>query len=471
MDIRSEDKERLEKLKKNLSKLDEKNNSSKQPRKRISSNRFGKIYYEESENRNEKYKLEGPKIVGKIDLHELNKKFSKRIDEKKRMPNLENFDSGRTNTFIDYQRFEPIPAIGELKFFDYNVNKFGIIKDVKNEKNIQAAQVHVLEIDLATSNRIFEGEIVSFILNKHKRGFYATEVKPINELTLENLPNNIDFIDIKQIEKIISNSVGSNFHLIDPEIKNKIINTLTKKKDYESWVLFNKVETNESLIENFIQENIAPLSDGEKIAFLRAKYNDKLLENILTNWKSSDKILVLLLTETIGNNTIDEEMVSNGFINCFIINDWTYEELLNLFSVFKIGIIKEKVLSNFSFKRYNSIEFLKKIVPINELTIQIANNLTSRLIVESSEISIQTIFQIFTALKEYSILKNGNHLLELLSVRKLDHDEIKDLISLLSSGITPVLFRKTISNSIDNIYSWELNELLDICSKKTSLAS
>jgi hypothetical protein len=468
MDLSSENEKRLEELKKKFSKITEESDLTESPQKTINSVQQDEEDTGELENPPKKLKSDiitsqGPKILGRIDLTA----FDRKPERNRIIDNQKN--ESTIKRYINDLKFEPIQAIGKLKFFDYKVNKFGIIIEVRNDKNIQAGEVRFSESDLNAKSRISDGDILTFTLNKSNRGFYATNVKPIKDITLKDLEKLNYFVGIKELERVIYNSVGSNYQLLDDQDRSIINKNLIKEKNPESWVLFIKLEPDEFQIENYISETIAKLTDEEKIVFLQKNQNFKLLEHILVNWKSTEKKLILLLSELVRSNQVNDEKVSIEFINCISLNEWTFEESLKLYSIFKIEIIKDLIISNFSFKKYNSIDLLKNILPVAKLTHQITSNLTSNLLLEISDISIQRIVEIFTELKQYKII-DDNHLLELMTDRKLGQDELISLISVLPANVNLNIFRKVISQSIDNFDSWELIKILELCNKKTKLA-
>lgn len=368
------------------------------------------------------------------------------------------------------ERFQPIVAIGKLLFFDYNKNKFGFISNVKYVKDVQVEKVHVTESGLATDKRINDGELVTLLLNKGHKGFYATNVKSFSDINLKTISNFIDIIGFNELEKAIYNSVGYDYQNLDSEDKVSILKILQKESNSDAWELLIKIGAEEQLIDNYISDFIAPLKDDEKVNFLKKSFNASLLNNILIYWKTQDKNSILNITEAIRNKELAKEQIPSSFINYVINIEWTFEEIWKIYSVFKVSEIASQALSLFSFKVYNYKDKLKSIVPVNLIDDNVIKKLKSNLNSEKESISANELLDIFTELKDYKIIKDENELLELLSDKPLKDSLITNLISQLSDSCKIALFRKIISNSIGHISSWKIIKLIELCEQKNELA-
>lgn len=132
--------------------------------------------------------------------------------------------------------------------------------------------------------------------------------------------------------------------------------------------------------------------------------------------------------------------------------------------------IRNQILSNFSFKIYNSIDRLKAIIPSKSLTDELRNELRKKLNLERKEIDTDKLIEIFSDLKAYKVIKDENHLLELLVDRIFDCSELTNLISLLTNSFKIPLFRTIVSHNINEFSSWEKIKLLESSEKKQELA-
>jgi len=157
------------------------------------------------------------------------------------------------------------------------------------------------------------------------------------------------------------------------------------------------------------------------------------------------------------------------------------EKSLNIFEIFikkecsledsaKFIEIRHQILSKFSFKIYNSIDRLKAILPAKCLSDELRNELRKNLNSERKEINIHKLIEIFSDLKIYEVIKDENHLLELLAGRILDCSQLTYLISLLSNSCKISLFRAIVLHNINEFSSWEKIKLLESSEQKHVLA-
>jgi cold shock CspA family protein len=377
----------------------------------------------------------------------------------------------RKRTFSNREeRFQPIVAIGRLLFFDYTKNKFGFISEVKCAANVQAKKVHVSESGLSTDKRLNDRELVTLILNKGQKGFYATNVKSFSEINLKTISHFTDLIGINELKKAIYNSVKYEYQNLDSEDKALIGKILQKENNSDAWELLLKIGADGQLIDNYISVFITPLKDEEKVNFLKKSFNASLLDNILTNWTTQDKIAILNLTEAIRNKELAKEQIPNSFINIVTNLEWTFEEIYKIYSIFKVSEISSQALKLFSFKIYNYKDKLKSLIPINLIDENIIKKLKSNLNSDKERISANELLDIFTELKDYQIIKDENELLELLSDKTLNDSAITNLISQLSDSCQIKSFKKIISNSIENISPWQIIKLIESCEQKNELA-
>lgn len=403
-------------------------------------------------------------IVGKISLKDLHtsrtekpkqEKYNKHVHGSKR---------------FDY--FKPITVLGTLKFFDYRVNKFGFIIDVKGTNEMQVEKVHVSESGLATQKQLPDGEKVIFTLNKGNRGFYATNVREFAAITLEKLEDFIELLGIEEIVEVIRNSFRHDYYRtyydnITPEDKESIKNLLFKTKDIRFWKLLVDISDN-ILIEGYI-ESIKPITESEKNDFIKTSYHITLLKDILSGWTTNDKLTILSLVDTLKNKQIQEISVPKNFVDNVKNIEWDFDEIWKIYSCFEIPELKDEVLQYFSFKNYDSIERLKSIAESSEISVKIKGKIQENLINEIDDISASSLIEIFINLKEYQIISDENHLLKLLGSKNLNKSNIEELISILSQYCSNEDFQKVIYNSIRNIRDWEILEILNKCKNKINI--
>lgn len=367
-------------------------------------------------------------------------------------------------------RFTPIRAIGKLLFFDYNKNKFGFISDVKCANNIQSDKVHVSESGLATDKRLYDGEIVSFTLNKGHKGFYATNVKSFNEIDLTTITDFVELIGINELEKAIYNSVKYDYQNLSSENKEIIYKVIKNNSSVDAWSLLLKIGAEGTKIDDYISNNIGKLKDEEKINFLKKSFSLSLLKNILSNLTTHEKGTLLNLFEIIRYKEIPIDLIPDNIISLVGEIEWSFDELYKIFSVFKVPKIAQLAISKFSFRVYNYADKLQTLLPSETLSNENIQILKANLISEKETISASTIINIYSELKVYKLIKDENELLELLSDKELKTDEIEELISLLSRKCKIELFRQVVNKNINNISSWKIIYLIESCQQNIELS-
>jgi len=212
----------------------------------------------------------------------------------------------------------PLDAIGKLLFFDYNKNMFGFISEVKCAGNVIIEKVYVSEFGLATNKQLHEGELVTFLLHKGHKGFYADNVKALSETNLKELSGLHDVIGVEELEKAINYAVRNEYHNLDSEDQKLIIKIIQKENNINSWRLLVKIFADEQIIERHISAFMDGLTDAAKIVFLREAYHTTLLKNILSYWTTQDEKLIIELIEVVTGKNFQSALVSNNFINIVI---------------------------------------------------------------------------------------------------------------------------------------------------------
>ena len=255
---------------------------------------------------------------------------------------------------------------------------------------------------------------------------------PLNEITLNELSIFYKLVNIKILEKAIFNSVKNNYEYLSSENKDIIFQIIHKENSIHSWRLLLEIFKDEELIGNYIDDYINPLSDCDKIKFIREKYNKTLLHSILTNWTTKEKNSILNLAASIGKkNQVD--LIPNVFMDIIKSLEWTFEEALHIYSVFEVQEIAENATGKYSFIPDNYALNLKQLLPINTLTKSKIDKLRTNLLSEINAISAERVLDIFSNLKDYGIIKNESHLLELIKNKILPYRSLSVLISHLAN--------------------------------------
>ncbi len=367
-------------------------------------------------------------------------------------------------------RFQPTVGMGKLLFFDYNKKKFGFISVTKCDNCATDEKVYLSENGLSTKRRLWEGESVTFLLNKGQRGYYATNVMSLTDMDIKSISTFQDIIGLGELAKALYNSVEIQKLTLDSEDQSLIIRVIQRENSIDAWKLLIRYSNDESFIDNYVSTFITPLKDSPKIEFLIKGFRNSLLDNIILNWESNEKALILKLIDFVKRRNIIYEEVPGKLLNVIQNIEWSYEETIAISAVLKCKEIQDLILKYFSFRIFNCTNKLKSLIPINIIDNTSLNILRENLISDKDNISLDNLFDVFEELKDYAIIKDENHLLEILSTRNFDDSSIFRLVSQLSDECNVDLFRLIISNNIDSISSYRLIQLLGSCKHNNRLA-
>ena len=400
-------------------------------------------------------------IIGKIDLERVIKNHSDNLQGVKH-------PSGKTRQGI----FPPLVAIGTLKFFDYRVNKFGIITDIKCASNIQIDKVHVSESGLASERQLFDGEKVTFELNKGIKGFFATSVMPFSDITLKTMSVYSPLFEADDLvfafRNIFPFGVSSTyFNELTDEGKLLIKNLVRSRKEPKVWGLISKINDNE-LINDYLS-SISSISVQEKISLLNVSFNYDLLNDILLNWSHNDKSIILSLVNALQYENISISSLPDSLIDGIKNTKWNFDEIWQIYSYFETPELKDEVLRCFSFIGSGSVTKFKSLAP-SRLSLIDEERLRSNLTTELDNISASALIDIFSTLSEYNIITSGDRLLELLGGKCLTVSNIEDLLAILPKDSSAEGFRNVILNSIGIIKERIILDILNKCVDKDEFA-
>jgi len=175
------------------------------------------------------------------------------------------------------------------------------------------------------------------------------------------------------------------------------------------------------------------------------------------------------------NSSQQSEMIKNYSEN----NSW--ESLLNLYSdlvtkevalgvQFELSEVKNQIINKFSFNIYNCVDRLKDLISLDSINDDVKIQLRKNLHLEKDKLEVKNLLEIFVELGDFDIIKDENHLLELLEGKILGYNEMEALISFLTDNCTISLFREIVSNSIEEIPWRHRFELFKSCGTKLELA-
>lgn len=360
--------------------------------------------------------------------------------------------------------FTPFKTVGTILFFDYNVNKFGFIKPHYIRDQLLIEKVFVSESSFVSKDRYGDGAPVIFVLNKDFKGYFATEVKSIYEISLEDLHSLYKYLTINDVsiivEKLIPHdNVSFYYDQLENTQKEQIKDIILHLKDRRIWKVLTKVDTGE-LLESYINHIISPLEDNEKLEFLSSSFEDALLSHILSQWQTQNKADLLRFKTILSLNKIIKTKIPKSFIQLILKVEWTDQELRDWYSITKVPELLNMALRRYSFIDLDNIERLKSLLPVQKLDHNALKLIQSNLTQECDLISAEGILRIFDELSEYQIITNQGHLIDLLSNKKLNSFELRSILSMYDQSYDPSVLRSIISNNFENISNREIIDLL-----------
>lgn len=365
-----------------------------------------------------------------------------------------------------------------FKFIAYNDTD-----DYQIPENV--LKIYSSEIGIAELKRIKDYEYGSTFCNE----FVKSKFTALNNLTSDELKTLYQFLDyasederakykseldslfsekiltelIEQANKLESIKTSDDFNKYSrlKQLTNNQVSADVKTKIDEA---INKIIVRKSSDDFKPELWIKGIIDKAPFEFISKTFHDKETRNekritILLKLSSTEQIKLL---ETFSKN--------NEWENSFNLLEDFIEKEKSLDGSVEFLEIRNQILSKFSFKIYDSVDRFRAIIPSKFLTDVIRQQISENLNSESKEIDTAKLIEIFTDLKEYQLIKDKNHLLELLSDKILDCSEFTNLISLLSNSCKISLFRKLVLNNINEFSSWEKIKLLESSDQKQELA-
>jgi hypothetical protein len=360
--------------------------------------------------------------------------------------------------------FTPFKTVGTILFFDYNVNKFGFIKPHYIRDQLLIEKVFVSESGFISKDRHGDGARVIFVINKGSKGYYATEVKSIYEISLEDLHSLYKYLTINDVGVIVENliphdNVSFFYNQLENTQKEQIKDIILHLKDRSIWKVLTKIAVDE-LLELYINHIISPLEDNEKLEFLSSSFEEALLSHILSKWQTQNKADLLRLKTILSLNKIIKTKIPKSFIQLILKVEWTDHELWDWYSIAKVPELLNLALKRYSFIDLDNIERLKSLLPVKKLNHNALKLIQFNLTQECNLISAEGILRIFDELSEYQIITNQGHLIDLLSNKKLNSFELRSILSIYDKSYDPSVLRSIISNNFENISDQEIIDLL-----------
>lgn len=410
-------------------------------------------------------KLTGVKFTNqKIDLSQFNKPIQKRT----RIPNTAivqkiNEKSSQMNTTI---------AIGNLLFFDYKINHFGIVEDIIAENNYIINKVKIFKENIEINRNLNDGEIVFFNFKYDKSSRYKYFVDGVNSIEnfeIERFNTFIENISSENLKNILERIPVSILERLFQSTRSTLLEKLLKVESDFVWKSIVK-RKDEILIEKYILKRLNKLDDATKLNYLKAAFHLKLLQNIIENWNSINKNSYSSLLNITKSNSFNEVNLSKKFIDNLKLVDLNFEDLLTFYKLSKDKSLKNKLIKSFSFNQHRFIDDLNFLLEDFNLDEKDLTQIKNLLKEELEILSFNKIFEVFSKFSKNKIIETENDFLFLVSEKKLNYENLLNLISTISNKCDANLFSKIISNSdLSSSSEYKILELIESCPKKNLL--
>lgn len=399
----------------------------------------------------------------KIDLSQFNRPIQKR----KRIPN----STFKEKNCEDNLQINSTLAIGKILFFDYKINHFGIVEDIISENNYKIDKVKIFKGNIEINRNLNDGEIVFFNFKYDKYSRYKYIVDGVNSIqnieierfilfieniSFENLKNIIERIPLSILERLFQSSKSTLLEKLLNVGSEFVWKTMVNQKD-------------EVLIEKYILTNLYELDDATKLSYLKAAFHLQLLHVTIENWNSINENSYSSLLYMIKSNSINEVSLSKKFIDNLKQVDLDFDVIVTFYKLSKDKSLKNKLVKSFSYNQPRFIESIDIFLEDFDTREKYLLHLRELLKKESDILSFNKIFDLFVRFSN-NIIETENDFLSLVSEKKLNYDNVFNLISIISNKCDFNLFSKIISNSdLSATYEYKIIELIESCPKKNKL--
>lgn len=359
------------------------------PSFRVSDEAYDLLVEEVQKNKTEIPKIKRLEIIGKIDLKDYMVN-ERQIKASQKRNNTAKY-SERKDKLIS------LITLGEVVFFDYSKKKFGIIKDASyigrkdNEDTIN--KVYVKEENLITTSTLYEGKIVVFELFNGNSGYFARNVKTLEECSSHDAEQLLSVVGESQKNALVKRI----FEDDDSNEKSKktIKTVLLKSKSINNWVLLNKYFEDDTINE-FREKHLIEIENKELELYLNHAFNKALFNHFLSKYEFNGHYSFLQILQKIASNLSFNDisptfkgLIKNLESKITVDNALSYLEILNEKIFFELAI------TNFSFNNIRYKDQLRKIINSEFYTQIISKKISVQLITEANQLSSDRILAIY----------------------------------------------------------------------------
>lgn len=333
-----------------------------------------------------------------------------------------------------------VEELKRIKNFSYGnsfCNEISLFK--LNNLNNESSDNLVISYDflnfVENSNKIHYKNIIDKLLSEKLFSELIQEANslgPINNSNDLNKYNNLKLVRYSQIEDDTKN-------LICKEIDKIIISKSSNEYKIELWINGILDDLSFDLIRNYFQNND---NGNEKRLAILSKLEFNLQYKLLSEYIENDK--------TQESFVLFEKLINKEILK---INNPNLSLLVN------------KILNKFSFKIYNSVERFKDIFSEYPLTVEVEKQVTENIDLQSNEIGFDKLIQIFTTLKNFNLIRDHNHLLELMERIEIVYEKFDIFIKLIPSNFNINILKAIIKNNYKKLF---ISERITIIEKSLS---
>lgn len=343
---------------------------------------------------------------------------------------------------INYHRSrirKSIPSIGEIIFFDYSKNKFGMIGQIKNAVNVHPSKARIGENDLLTTVPLKENDIVFFELNEGERGFYGKNIRRIIEVSQNEFFEILHFLPPNAVFSVLTKMGDDNILNLPDERKTGLSNFLVSIKDPNAWRYISLLGLTSA--DDYFNIHF-PVQSPIALEYIKKAFQSDIFFRIGESTDRWSKLTLLEYLQYSVQHQIPFSTIHQNFWRFFVLHSYTYKEL-EPFCKESQPSFRDRLLqaipfnsSLLDFDEDSIDEIFGKVTSLNGLTETDKAKLKVRFSREHALVKFQSLLDLYITLQKYEVFNSAEELMSAVRTRKLQHYEIVKLLSIGINGIT-----------------------------------
>lgn len=220
--------------------------------------------------------------------------------------------------------FRPVVAGGQVLFYDYHKNKFGIIVQIRTETGEVIEKARVDERGLATEKILQDGSSVLFTLCRGKNGYYATKVRTEEELSLQELLDIVQLISFSAIQKQLDRTSDEAINQFPEKLQEQLLTYLFDQPHPAAWRVIHHFKPDRSA--DYFAKHYGASKFGVPMAYLKKAFDPlvfKLVGSMFNTLMSAD---VTEYLDIVLKHQVAYEDIPSSYWNCFKRADLKYHE-------------------------------------------------------------------------------------------------------------------------------------------------